>query len=480
MAVFNKGLPTFKPAPSSSKPLGLGGGISPSVKADKKPTKWTAPIQGLGGGVNATGLNQSPTEWGTPLGTANRALAVANAYTDPIGVQGGGPTVAQTHTPSQSELEWLNAKNWETPEVEQSTSSAEKFLKSAKTTELTPYDYTLTPAQADALEARYATREGYRPPAAGDDGADPDIVVDDVKQAELTWKQYNKLSDDQKLAVDFNTLLVEAREKDLETRTFIPWKAETMNDYNEKVTQIFGPQGVSRTTAFNVVDLLDSIDMKVVGQDLDEYLSLDRAIDADELKEFNLSKLTPKQAEETTYTSALQVGTDPSGNPTMQVVSTPDLTNLRSDSNLAAIDSAAIEKAGEQIRKMMADPNRKAWDPVSAMTPSKNLNPKDVPWGYGRVDPKVEDSAGKDAWYAGSWNLLRDARATNALDLLGQEFINREFTKADLDEWYNWVYNRAKQESQYGGRPLIDQETAQTVDKVRSPDEILKLLGLED
>lgn len=100
---------------------------------------------------------------------------------------------------------------------------------------------------------------------------------------EMTWERYNALSDIQRAAIDFNTMLVEARNKDLRTDYETP-TADEQKKYDETVERIFGADGGSETFAPETVAALESIDLVAKGQDLDDFLGLKVAITPKDLK----------------------------------------------------------------------------------------------------------------------------------------------------------------------------------------------------
>jgi len=109
------------------------------------------------------------------------------------------------------------------------------------------------------------------------------------KTFEMSWEDYNALSDRQRAAVNYNTMLVDAREKDLEG---VEPKSKRMGKrYDRSVDQLFGEEGGSDTYAPNTVAVLRQIDFDGVGQDLDDFLGLRTAITAKDLKNFDVPQI---------------------------------------------------------------------------------------------------------------------------------------------------------------------------------------------
>lgn len=104
----------------------------------------------------------------------------------------------------------------------------------------------------------------------------------------LTWDEYQKLSDDQRAAVDFNTALVRAREKDLNAHyDATPQQKAT---YDKALENMFGPDGGSDIFAPETLALLRKSGIKgdgTAGADMDDFLGLKNAISAKELEGFS-------------------------------------------------------------------------------------------------------------------------------------------------------------------------------------------------
>ena len=110
---------------------------------------------------------------------------------------------------------------------------------------------------------------------------------------QLTWDEYNKLSEDQRAAVDFNTLLVQAREKDLKHQEEYKPSEEQKAAYDEELHRMFGENAGSETYAPETLGVLKQIDFQSNGETLDDFLSLKETISARELKNFDLAVPDP-------------------------------------------------------------------------------------------------------------------------------------------------------------------------------------------
>jgi hypothetical protein len=276
----------------------------------------------------------------------------------------------------------------------------------------------------------------------------PEVIRDEYVAAPLTEEGYQALSADQKAAVDFNTLLVEARERDLGQE----WNLtpEERKEYDRRVNEIFGPQGGSQTVAPTVVSLLNSIDFKAVGQDLDEYLSLERAITADKLKDFTLGDSELK---------LLEGGTK--------------YADVRTPENLSAVEDTAVAQSKAFIEKAMQDANTVLWDFESTM--GNTLSWMDVdtsaaPLGYGLPGTRTdENSALMDQWLQGSYSALASGKAS--LEDVFADMEANKFTDENKQGFFNYVDRRTKQEAQYGA------PAAEGV--VLGVEDIRKLVGLK-
>jgi hypothetical protein len=100
----------------------------------------------------------------------------------------------------------------------------------------------------------------------------------------LSREDFARLSPEEQSAVRFNTLLVQAREKDLNHRgDYTPDNVQKA-EYEKTVRQMFGKHGGSETFAPETVAVLKRIDFEQVGDDLDDYLGLKTAVTQDDLR----------------------------------------------------------------------------------------------------------------------------------------------------------------------------------------------------
>ncbi len=345
-------------------------------------------------------------------------------------------------------------------------------------TPLAAYTYQVDAAERDRITSKYRNVEGFMPPSDTQGLPNPDTVPyeAEVETAELTWEAYDKLSDEQRTAVDLNGLLVAARNLDLSKE----WKLEgdELNEYNSRATAIFGKPDTSVKVAPNVVHLLTDINWSAVGQDLDEFLSLERAFTVDDLKDLDTrSPEFEKLMETRTTTQPNQSGYGP-----REAITTTssNFDKVRSAENVASADAFLAQKAGERFDAVMADPALRLWDLPSTLQLAQTgttVRPTGaaVPIGYGvQSDRTTEQGKAQEAFYQSAYNYLATASNTD-LQPLWDEMTAMDFTPEDTNAFWRFVDDRTRQERRWGqvGSPY------QAGGNYRSADEIRKLVGLE-
>jgi hypothetical protein len=148
---------------------------------------------------------------------------------------------------------------------------------------------TLSDALALQRDAAVETPAGPMERPAADGKVKPAEIEDQTR--ELTWDRYNNLSPLKRSAVDFNTALVRAVERDARLQDkYDPTEQEQLN-YDTSIEKIFGEGGGSKQFAPETLALLQQIDFKDTAADLDEFLNLDVAIRGKDLK--GLTDFTP-------------------------------------------------------------------------------------------------------------------------------------------------------------------------------------------
>ena len=288
-------LQPVKPAPTAKPVQGPG----------LKPQAWPGAGTGISKAVGAKPL--APSTW-KPTAVGNAPSGVPKFVSDAMGPK--FETAAKEYsTPTSAERQVLAARGWQLPPGAEAEPSASLF-KTEDPKALASYSYLPEKEEIERIEEVYRGMPGYTPPAEESastsnmfvsmmarggplstsgkvkEEVEETPIVNEVQSAALTWEEYDRLNEDQRKAVDFNTLLVRARETDL-THSHA-YDEQERKTYDEEVKTIFGEAGGSEKYAPNTVALLKQIDFKAVGQDLDEYLSLERAVTEEMLKNFKI------------------------------------------------------------------------------------------------------------------------------------------------------------------------------------------------
>ena len=257
-------------------------------------------------------------------------------------------------------------------------------------------------------------------------GPAPSVNVDGVEAVNLTKAAYEALSDEQRSAVDFNTLLVRAREKDL-TKDYEFDDAET-ETYNQSVRDMFGDKSGSYTFAPNTVKLLNEFGFKDEAQDLDQFLSLERAVDSTKLKDFSIEK-------------------------------------RRSGVELIDPTVAAIEKAGKVIAEAKASGGGEL---LTALRSGVSGEP---PIGWGNSADRTDtDAQLEEEFFQSMYGGIARGGTLEDLQLNMRE---REFTQEDADKLWRFFDDYTKYEAS-AGLDVGDGEERRTAAEIR------RVLGLED
>ena len=395
------------------------------------------------------------------------------------------------NTPSQAELAVLQDLGWKTPGLDSpagKNKSENIFNYQDKRIEKShDFDYGLNEQQIKNLEDLYRDMPGYEPPSE-DTVSSIRVMAEKNELAPVTWKQWDKMTPDQRKAATWNTQLWKATQKDIKLagkRAEQNWTPEEQQQYDERVTAIFGEDGGSEVRAINTLKFLEEIDFTAVGQDLDEYLAGDRLITAEEMKDFKVGTSEPLAPE--IKTSASQSVTPRAGYPgSMSPVgpSTPEITTeiqnyeqLRSSANLASLDASAVRALDTALRERMS-----AWDTMGWNVPStlgiKKMTPDDFPMGYSNpgvrgVEP---DSylADKEAWFKDMWFNLNDPdqKLEDALNDIQLSMKVGEFGPELQQEVWDWIDKRTRWHAEYG-------QPNDTEFPLRDPNEVRKALGWE-
>lgn len=178
-----------------------------------------------------------------------------------------------------------------------------EYFTEPRTVELTPEQVAKTVPNPDVfmeyIEGKRAIEEQLGVPK--DSTLDKTGMVKEIpgekrgnkgrESYKMTWEQYQALSDRQRGAVDFNSMLVSARQQDLKSQDeYAKLDDTTKATYDKAVRRMFGEDGGSETYAPRTMAELRRIgfDGKAHDADLDQFLSLEVAIDQKDLKNFKV------------------------------------------------------------------------------------------------------------------------------------------------------------------------------------------------
>lgn len=103
----------------------------------------------------------------------------------------------------------------------------------------------------------------------------------------MSWEEYNALTDRQRAAVDFNTLLVQAVRQDRRMNRLgkYDWPSEQAEKtYDKAVERMFGSDGGSKMYAPETLELLNQLKIEDQDADLDDFLKLRTVVTEDDLK----------------------------------------------------------------------------------------------------------------------------------------------------------------------------------------------------
>ena len=392
-------------------------------------------------------------------------------------------------TPKVSEdyLSLLQKRGWKTPEPSKPVNSMASLM-SAKPKQLSPFTYEVSESEAKVLEEMVGGAYGYTaptssvaPPAPGASGyalpsnaTSPENSLEmevENKSVTMTPAEFDKLNRAQQQAVRFNTLLVQAREKDLKGYEKLA-TGVAHKEYDNTVREMFGEGGGSETYAPETVALLKSVDFKALGQDLDEYLSLERAIDVNELADFKISKDMPNVLE----LPEVRSRTQPNKTTELQA---------RQESNLALLDQKVVQQSNAAIKKAMTDAYEVLHTFQATMAGVRlpdvlKMGGTEEQTGLGKAKDmfgypvKAAEGAPLDdtsAFYQATYEYLQDKKNTD-LSGLQDQFVQAGATDKDIADLFDYVNRRSIQELTWG-RPKQMRDKNQ-----RTPEEIRIFAGL--
>jgi hypothetical protein len=429
-------------------------------------------IQGIN--FNLDPLERNPSRPST-VEIRNQPAPEENPYVETVNVPGAGWVDIDTRTgkivpkngstaprsapepkpapglPLNEVLDLLRFRGWTVPEgpaPAPEIPAEELGLNLETARDLADFSWRWNPEQIASIEQSYLNTPGYTPPSSGlfqDYDKAPTFTTEEVQAVEMTPEAYAALDPEKRKVVDFNGMFIEARERDLAQPIVLT--EEEKKVYDKQVKDVFGDNGLLRastTVAPNVMNLLASIGLKAPGQDLDSYLSLDRLVDASELKNWTPPTgdyVQPDVGEIPQY--------QPQGGNANNVVK--NYQDVLSTINLDRVDYVAINAAGQFIDSYLQD-NPGLWNPAAfAFGKLDNTTYMDqtaidaLPFGYLVDGQERSDEAAQQIEndYQTSWNFFTDPEVKDT-----SAFWNTAEANGWTDEYiqniFNYVMTRAE------------------------------------
>ena len=110
------------------------------------------------------------------------------------------------------------------------------------------------------------------------------------KVDQMTWEEYEALPAKQKAAVDFNTALVRAVNRDKAMQDEYKPNETQRSTYDDSIEKIFGEDGGSDLYAPETLAVLRQIKLEDTSADLDDFLGLNAAITEKDLKHLKIEQ----------------------------------------------------------------------------------------------------------------------------------------------------------------------------------------------
>jgi hypothetical protein len=366
--------------------------------------------------------------------------------------------LAKSWMPTEAERRVLEASNWSLPERPAVAPVDTSMLDLTQSRQLNSHTYTLSPNQWKQLTS---TARKYYPQQEGQEVAGVRAATTPMLQsAPMTQEAYDALDDEQKQAVQFNTLLVEARQQDLTAQQ----KPQNRDSYDEAVRKMFGDTGGSDTYAPNTVQLLEKIGYTSKASDLDDFLSMDAAVSLSELKNFKLPPLPVIKAIEPLEQTWL-------GNPASRIpLPTDTYEKVRSQSNLDTAYGLAIRSAGQKIAATLKD--NQLWSPTASLNSVMGLPVGDVPFGFARgpyadVRKTAEDQR-KEAIFQQAYESLMNPKST--LESFAAAVQEEKLSDKEIEELFSYLDAQSRNDEALG---IV--RSGQ-----RTPKQFREFLGLKD
>jgi hypothetical protein len=270
----------------------------------------------------------------------------------------------------------------------------------------------------------------------------------------MTQAAYDQLTPLQRSAVDFNTNLVRAVRKDRKLQDEYAPTDQQMATYDKDVEKMFGPDGTSDLYAPETMAVLRQIDFHDDSAALDDFLSLDAAIHARDLKDLGPLK------------TVINPATPPAKARRREDVPLENAATDRSDlmyglaRNTQSMEHALV-RGNQMLQSIQAVAAVERNDDLGFIGGVAN-EPPTMP-GYGSSD--------KDAYYQKAFDMLAAKDADKDAILAA---LNTDLHPDQFQEFLAYADNRSANAERYH----IGLGATEGVD-YRTPEQFRKLLGLD-
>lgn len=272
----------------------------------------------------------------------------------------------------------------------------------------------------------------------------------------MTQDEYDALTDRERAAVDFNTMLVGTTRRDKHQQDTYDPNQKQQGRYDHLVKELFGEDGGSQRYAPETVALLDQIGFKDQAADLDDFLGLKAAITSKDINNMGRlpgpslaeASMNEVQLDRLDLTETLAAKTDQ-----MQT------SLLKGNEMLATIGQTANVARSEHIDLLGGD----------ARDPNLGL-------GFGELKFASDGSPDNlDTYFQVMFDKLADAKGTRQGEFqTGIDALHTDLSPSELHAFMDYAGTRSGNAKEYG----VDLGDSSQVN-YRSPQEFRKLLGLD-
>jgi hypothetical protein len=376
-----------------------------------------------------------------PSGYSTKGDALISPEGRQVTYPGGKPygTPLQQWKPEQASRptqRYLRSAGWHDRTYKPLDQQLDSRFQSDSKSEMAQHSYTLSPWQMDQAELSFGIERPSNPVR---------LMGPSAVTARYTEEAMGELNEAQMDAVRFNDILLPAVQADRALQR----PEDGDSQYDDQVAEMFGTEGGSEMYAPNTMNALQQLGMgRLRGQDLDEYLTLDRAFDIEEIAALQPWDETP------TFDRYQSAGRSASA-PVQQ-----------------ALDMRQADLAGQLVQTAM-EAGAPGWDNNSRILNFLNLPmppQEQIPFGYigadgirtGATDQETAELTAKEQFYGGWWQHFTDKGMEN-LDDFWLSADNYEFTDADVQEFFDYIYNRTFDQD----RMTIDDPNIRTGTEIR-------------